>query len=110
MCREILTFVWFHQPQVCQGHVDAQTKQPLELPAVHFLCHHSYNLRTLGDDATECPICKDENQETLRIRRDMKAGVAHQDQFFMELKNKKDGFDVVAEWFGRGMLNVRSLH
>lgn len=98
------------QPQVCQGHVDEQTKQPLELPAVHFLCHHSFNLRTLGDDAAECPICRVQNQEILRIRRDMKAGVAHQDQFFMELKGNKDGFGVVAEWFGRGMLNVRSMH
>ena len=75
---------------------------------MHFLCGHSFNLRTLGDDASECPVCAPQYRETLRIRRDMKAGVAHQDQFFMELKGKKDGFGVVADWFGRGMLNVRS--
>ena len=99
------------QPQVFNRSMDESSKQLLELPAVHFLCKHSYNLKTIEDNPTECPICAPRHRETLRIRRDMKAGTSHQDQFFMELKGKKDGFAVVAEWFGRGMLNVKNpLH
>ena len=96
------------EPQVFNRSMDERSKQLLELPAVHFLCKHSYNLKTIEDNPTECPICAPRYRETLRIRRDMKAGASHQDQFFMELKGKKDGFAVVADWFGRGMLNVKS--
>lgn len=88
--------------------MDELTKEPLELPSIHFLCQHSFNERTLEEDVSECPLCSAQNREILRIRRDMKAGTSHQEQFFMELKGKKDGFSVIAEWFGRGMLNVKS--
>lgn len=96
------------EPQVFNRSMDERTKQMLELPAVHFLCKHSYNLKTIEDTPNECPICIPKYRDTLRIRRDMKAGALHQDQFFMELKGKKDGFAVVAKWFGRGMLNVKT--
>lgn len=96
------------EPQVFNRSMDERTKQMLELPAVHFLCKHSYNLKTIEDNPNECPICAPRYRDTLRIRRDMKAGALHQDQFFMELKGKKDGFSVVAKWFGRGMLNVKT--
>ena len=96
------------EPQVFNKSIDDRTSQQLELPAVHFLCRHSYNLKTIEENPTECPMCAPRYRETLRIRRDMRAGASHQDQFFMELKGKKDGFAVVADWFGRGMLNAKS--
>eukprot|EP00210_Caulerpa_lentillifera_P001572 g1510.t1 len=96
------------EPQVFNRSMDERSKQMLELPAVHFLCKHSYNLKTIEDNPNECPLCAPRYRETLRIRRDMKAGALQQDQFFMELKGKKNGFAVVAEWFGRGMLNVKT--
>jgi hypothetical protein len=37
------------QPHVFQNSRCAATGQPLELPVVHFLCGHSFNLRSLGE-------------------------------------------------------------
>jgi hypothetical protein len=33
-----------------------------------------------------------------------------QDKFFTQLKNSADGFNVIAEFFGRGILNTTSTH
>lgn len=53
----------------------AATGQPLELPAVHFLCGHSFNGRSLGDaDLRECPLCAPEHRRVLEIRAGMRAG------------------------------------
>ncbi len=35
-------------------------KQVLELPALHFLCKHSYHAKCLGDMTHECPRCAPE--------------------------------------------------
>ena len=35
-------------------------KQVLELPALHFLCKHSYHATCLGDMTSECPRCAPE--------------------------------------------------
>lgn len=43
----------------------------------------------------------------------MRAGASEQDKFFTQLKNSADGFSVVAEFFGRGILNAvshRAMH
>lgn len=43
----------------------------------------------------------------------MRAGANEQDKFFTQLKNSTDGFSVVAEFFGRGILNSvshRTMH
>lgn len=36
----------------------------------------------------------------------MKAGALQQDKFFTELREHADGFSVVAEHFGRGLMNM----
>lgn len=66
------------QPVVFQSSRDSQTGAPLELPSVHFLCGHSFNLRTLGggDEAQQCPLCAGEHQKTADLRRSNKASAA----------------------------------
>ena len=51
---------------------------PLELPAVHFLCGHSFNARSLGEGERECPLCAPQFRTILDIRRSLRAGVAEQ--------------------------------
>jgi hypothetical protein len=72
----------------------------------HFLCGHSFNQRSLGDGDSECPICAPEFRRVLEIRRSLAAGALHQDRFFTELREPGDGFGVVAEHFGRGLMNM----
>ena len=51
---------------------------PLELPAVHFLCGHSFNARALGEGERECPLCAPQFRTILDIRRSLRAGAAEQ--------------------------------
>lgn len=94
------------QPHVFQNSRCAATGQPLELPVVHFLCGHSFNLRSLGENDQECPLCAPDFKRVLDIRRNMKAGALKPDEFFMQLDASADGFSVVAEHFGRGLMNM----
>jgi hypothetical protein len=73
---------------------------------VHFLCGHSFNQRSLGDGDSECPLCAPESRRVLEIRRSLRAGALQQDRFFTELREAADGFSVVAEHFGRGLMNM----
>ncbi len=93
------------QAKVFQNSKDALSGGPLELPAVHFLCGHSYNARSLGENDQECPLCAPKFRQTLSIKRSLQAGAKEPDKFFTQLKQSPDGFGVVAEFFGRGMMN-----
>lgn len=85
---------------------------PLELPAVHFLCKHSFHQRCLStdedveDESVECPICSQQNQTVRAIRRAQVESAERHDMFMDALKRAKDGFAVVSEWFGRGVMGV----
>lgn len=94
------------QPHIFQNSRCAATGQPLELPVVHFLCGHSFNLRSLGDGDRECPLCAADFRRVLDIRHAMAAAALNPDRFFSELQENPDGFSVVADYFGRGLMNA----
>lgn len=50
----------------------------LELPAVHFLCGHSFNVRSLGDNERECPLCAPQFRTILDIRRSIRTSATEQ--------------------------------
>jgi Zn finger protein HypA/HybF involved in hydrogenase expression len=85
---------------------------PLELPAVHFLCKHSFHQRCLStdedvaDENVECPICSPQNQTVRAIRQAQLESAERHDMFMDALKRAKDGFAVVSEWFGRGVMGA----
>ncbi|EFN56788.1 hypothetical protein CHLNCDRAFT_144280 [Chlorella variabilis] len=97
------------EPMVFQSSRDSQTNAPLELPSVHFLCGHSYNLRTLGDGDPVCPLCAGEHRKAQELRRSNRASAADKDSFFKQLRTAPDGFGLVAEYFGKGLLNNTSV-
>ncbi|PRP76946.1 hypothetical protein PROFUN_06224 [Planoprotostelium fungivorum] len=75
----------------------------LDLPAVHFLCMHSYHLRCLGDNESECPVCAPDNRKILEMKKSLEANAVQHDQFFKQLEGSTDGFTTVAEFFGRSI-------
>ncbi|KAF2747312.1 vacuolar protein sorting-associated protein 11 [Sporormia fimetaria CBS 119925] len=85
---------------------------PLELPAVHFLCKHSFHQRCLSteedveNESVECPICAPQNQTVRAIRKAQLESSERHDMFLDALKRAKDGFAVISEWFGRGVMGV----
>eukprot|EP01083_Nonionella_stella_P075667 205784_1 len=77
----------------------------LELPAVHFLCMHSYHQRCLVDNDRECPKCAPEFRKVNEMKQSMKLSSGQHDKFFKQLDACPDGFSTVAEYFGRGLIN-----
>ncbi|KAF2018670.1 vacuolar protein sorting-associated protein 11 [Aaosphaeria arxii CBS 175.79] len=102
------------KPEVFQATRCKVCSQPLELPVVHFLCKHSYHQRCLStdedveDEAVECPLCSQQNQTVRAIRRAQVESAERHDMFLDALKRGRDGFTIVSEWFGRGVMGVGS--
>ena len=76
--RDMLTREALLQVRVFQNNRCALSGGPLELPAVHFLCGHSFNARSLGENERECPLCAPQFRTILDIRRSLRAGAAEQ--------------------------------
>eukprot|EP00884_Botryococcus_braunii_P005454 jgi/Botrbrau1/1490/Bobra.178_3s0045.1 len=55
----------------------------------------------------ECPLCAPQFHTILDIRRSIRASATEQDKFFTQLRSTPDAFNVIAEYFGRGLLNAR---
>lgn len=66
------------QARVFQNSKCALSGTPLELPAVHFVCGHSFNLRSLGENEKECPLCAPQFRSILDIKRAMRSGATEQ--------------------------------
>ncbi|KAK4274953.1 hypothetical protein QN277_018106 [Acacia crassicarpa] len=80
----------------------------LDLPAVHFMCMHSFHLRCLGDNEKECPECAPEYRSVLEMKKSLEQNSKDQDRFFQQVRNSKDGFSVIAEYFGKGIISKTS--
>lgn len=80
----------------------------LDLPAVHFMCIHSFHQRCLGDNEKECPVCAPEYRSVLEMKTSLEQNSKDQDRFFQQVKSSKDGFSVIAEYFGKGVISKTS--
>ncbi|XP_057954722.1 vacuolar protein-sorting-associated protein 11 homolog [Malania oleifera] len=81
----------------------------LDLPAVHFMCMHSFHQRCLGDNEKECPECAPEYRSVLEMKRNLEQNSKDQDLFFQQVTSSKDGFSVIAEYFGKGIISKPSI-
>ncbi|CAH9142881.1 unnamed protein product [Cuscuta epithymum] len=82
----------------------------LDLPAVHFMCMHSFHQRCLGDNEKECPECAPEYRAIIEKKRSLEQSSKSHDHFFQQVKNSKDGFSVIAKYFGKGIISKTSLN
>ncbi len=97
------------KPATFQATRCSQCSAPLDLPAVHYLCKHSFHQRCLkGGDGTEaeCPICAQANATVRAIRRQQEEYATRHDLFKAELENSEDRFGTVADWFQRGVMGT----
>ncbi|KAK8588539.1 hypothetical protein V6N12_022969 [Hibiscus sabdariffa] len=81
----------------------------LDLPAVHFMCMHSFHQRCLGDNEKECPECASEYRSVMEMKRSLEQNSKDQDRFFQQVKSSKDGFSIIAEYFGKGIISKTSI-
>ncbi|CDH55166.1 vacuolar membrane protein [Lichtheimia corymbifera JMRC:FSU:9682] len=101
---ELQTSARIFQVQKCTG-CDGM----LDLPAVHFLCRHSYHQRCLGDNDRECPQCAIQHRMISEIRRTQEANADRHDIFFDQLDNEEDGFSVIADYFSKNTMTFAKL-
>lgn len=73
------------------------------IPAVHFLCGHSYDLHCIGDTDQFCPECENEIDALRKRQQSIQESANDHIEFERQLSNSKDGFGKVAQYFGRGL-------
>jgi len=80
-------------------------------PAVPFLAEFMRLIRRcLPDvDDPECPQCAKENATIRDLRRQQDEWAERQDLFRAHLRDSDDKFGVVANWFGKGVMNSIKL-
>jgi len=91
------------QPITFQGVKCHGCGTGLHLPAVHFLCMHSFHQHCVEGSDQECPKCSMQYRQVRGIRESMKNASTQHDRFFKRLEEEQDGFSVVADYFGRGI-------
>lgn len=99
------------KPAVFQATRCAQCMGSLELPAVHFLCKHSFHQRCLaggGGAQQECPVCARDNATIRALKKSQEENAERHELFKDDLERSEDRFRTVAEWFGRGVMGVPS--
>lgn len=99
------------KPAVFQATRCADCGQGLDLPAVHFLCKHSFHQRCLrvggreGEEA-ECPKCAGENEVIRKMREGQRERAERHEVFKGDLEGSEDRFGTIAEWFSRGVMDA----
>ncbi|ORY88576.1 hypothetical protein BCR35DRAFT_288786 [Leucosporidium creatinivorum] len=75
----------------------------LDLPAVHFMCRHSYHQRCLGENESQCPNCARTHGVVREIRKNNEQFAGRHDLFLGEVAESEDGFATIAAAFSKGM-------
>jgi hypothetical protein len=100
------------KPAVFQATWCSDCSQRLDLPAVHFLCKHSFHQRCVRnsgkDGEAECPKCAGENDMIRKMREGQRERANKHELFKSDLENSDDRFSTVAEWFSRGVMDGQS--
>jgi len=98
--RELKSGAKIFQIQKC-----TRCQLALDLPAIHYLCNHSFHQRCLGDVEAECPECAEDNKRHRKLNWDMEQNAKKPNEFFRRMETASDGFTVVADYFGLGLFN-----
>uniref|UniRef100_A0A182SC25 RING-type domain-containing protein n=1 Tax=Anopheles maculatus TaxID=74869 RepID=A0A182SC25_9DIPT len=97
-----------------EGNVEFQNttcdacKQPLSMPALFFLCKHSYHqdcIRSYTDTERDCPVCSKNNIQLIEALRAQSEARDQHEMFHDLLDRSPEPFSVVADYFGRGLFN-----
>ncbi|KAG9233185.1 vacuolar protein sorting protein-like protein [Amylocarpus encephaloides] len=85
----------------------------LSLPAVHFMCKHSFHQTCInvqvGEDGTvegDCTVCRKDNDTIRAFVRSQEETATKHDLFLDAIERGGDRFGTVSEFFGRGVMEV----
>jgi len=91
-------------PRPFQATRCSACSSPLDLPAVHFMCKHSYHQRCISENEPECSMCARSHAIIREIRRNNERLADQHDLFLADVADK--GFSAVASGFSRGVLST----
>ena len=103
------------KPAVFQATRCSDCGQGLDLPAVHFLCKHSFHQRCLrgggggggeeDGEKLECPQCAGGNDLIRKMREEQRKAAGKHELFKADLEGSEDRFGTIAKWFSRGVMD-----
>lgn len=79
--------------------------QKLQPPSVHFLCMHSYHQHCLADNERECQKCQGDAMRALERKKDLAMQSQRHENFYKELEDAGDRFEVISRYFSRGLFS-----
>lgn len=82
--------------------------QPLNMPAIYFLCQHSLHqdcFRTYSENDKDCSACRNRNSQLTDALSAQNESRNQHEIFHNILDRSKDSFCVVSEYLGRGLFN-----
>ncbi|KAL0589512.1 hypothetical protein ABG067_002416 [Albugo candida] len=81
----------------------------LDLPAVHFMCQHSFHLNCISETDRECMTCSVEHRHILGLKTQLDQKAGNHEQFYNQLETSMDGFETIAEYFGKGIFKRNEI-
>ncbi|RHZ23665.1 hypothetical protein DYB37_005118 [Aphanomyces astaci] len=75
----------------------------LDLPVVHFMCGHSFHQNCISETDRECMTCGPEHRHFVALQSSLQAKASNHELFFNQLETATDGFNTIAEYFGKGI-------
>ncbi|XP_059608812.1 vacuolar protein sorting-associated protein 11 homolog [Phlebotomus argentipes] len=91
-----------------RGTICNNCHQPLSIPAIYFLCQHSYHLdcvKGYSENDKDCPACHTKNMQILDSLKAQSESRGQHDAFHNLLDRSAEPFSIVADYFGRGLFN-----
>ncbi|KAF4318486.1 hypothetical protein BBO99_00007163 [Phytophthora kernoviae] len=81
----------------------------LDLPAVHFMCQHSFHLNCISETDRECITCSMDHRHILGLKTQLEQKAGNHEQFYNQLETAADGFHTIAEYFGKGIFKSNEV-
>lgn len=97
-----------NDPVEFRGSLCDACHQPLVLPALFFLCKHTFHqecIRSYSESEKDCMACRKKNSQLQDLMHKQNE-TRHKGDFFRnQLKSSQDAFTVIADYYGRGLFN-----
>lgn len=97
-----------HEPVEFRGSLCDACHQPLVLPALFFLCKHSFHqecIRSYSETEKDCMVCRKKNIQLQDVMHKQNEIRNKNNVFNEQLSSSHEPFSVIADYYGRGLFN-----
>jgi vacuolar protein sorting-associated protein 11 len=97
-----------NEPVEFRGSLCDACHQPLSLPALFFLCKHSFHqecIRSYSETEKDCMVCRKKNMNLQDVMHKQNETRNQNNKFQEQLENSHEPFTVIADFYGRGLFN-----